>query len=71
MTTLLKTHIPAPAVLPDPERCVAEPMAGVSEIAFCRVEGGYVCPHVLPFGDEHFCRHPQRDRFVLRALKRA
>ena len=57
--------------LPDPERCVAEPMAGVDEIAFCRVDEGYLCQHVLPFGDEHFCRHPERKRFVVRVLERA
>ena len=57
--------------LPDPDRCTAEPMSGVGDIAFCRVDGGYLCPHVLPFGDEQFCRHPERERFVDRLLKRA
>ena len=65
------SRIPPDTLLPDPDRCTAEPMNGVSDIAICRVEGGYLCPHVLPFGDEQFCRHPERERFIVRALKRA
>lgn len=55
--------VPTP---PDPTDCAVEPMSGVDDLAYCRASKGHLCPHVLPFGDEHFCRHPGRAGFVVR-----
>jgi hypothetical protein len=49
----------------DTSQCSTRPF--LEDFWECRVERLKLllhCPHALRFGDTHFCRHPDRSRFV-------
>jgi hypothetical protein len=53
----------------DVEKCQTQ-KRGAAELFDCLVEEQHlICGYALPFGNGHFCKHPQREEFAKRLLK--
>jgi len=53
---------------PDPAACRAEAIFQDAKVAWCKRGQGTVCRFSLPYGSEHVCCHPERERIVARTL---
>ncbi len=53
--------------LPDAEVCRGQD-AGFGDYVDCLVAHPNWCPHVLRFGDGHFCLHPERREIVRKSV---
>jgi hypothetical protein len=53
----------------DTEKCQTQ-RRGATDLFDCLVEKqNLICGYALPFGNGHFCKHPQREEFAKRLLK--
>jgi hypothetical protein len=56
--------------LPDPDRCVIELHPALEDYAHCRTPQPHECPYALPVGRGFFCRHPERQQFLIPLAQR-
>ena len=51
--------------LPNPKVCLTQVHPALREYSHCHTPRPQHCPFVLPFGRGFFCRHPEREKFLV------
>jgi hypothetical protein len=54
------------AGVPFPAHCRARAVGEIADFSECLAPQPVICPQCIPFGQSHFCQHPQHREIVIR-----